>query len=99
MIIPIFTGFLLGLIFYLGLWFTIQKGLASPLAAVWFFSSMLLRTSLVMTGMYWIGRGDWHAMLECLGGFTLGRVAINQLMRTPNTVSNFLLRLVYESKF
>ena len=40
------AGALLGVFFFGGLWWTVQKGVASETPALWFLGSLLLRTSL-----------------------------------------------------
>ena len=75
------TGVLLGAIFFGGLWWTIQKGLSSKSSALWFFSSLLLRTSVVLIGFYFIGRGHWEKLLVCLLGFVMARVFVTRLTR------------------
>jgi len=53
------TGFVLGAVFFGGLWWTVRKGVSSPRPALWFFGSMLLRMSIVLVGFYFIGSGHW----------------------------------------
>ena len=76
------AGVLLGAIFYSGLWWTVRRGLSSPRAALWFFSSGLLRTSMVVAGFYLAAHGDWRRLLACLLGFVLARLIVARLTRT-----------------
>ncbi|MGD0907898.1 MAG: ATP synthase subunit I [Candidatus Acidiferrales bacterium] len=76
------TGVLLGAIFFGGLWWTIQKGLSSKSSALWFFSSLLLRTSVVLIGFYFIGRGHWERLVVCLLGFIMARFVVTWLTRS-----------------
>jgi len=46
----LFTGVLLGAIFFGGLWWTVQRGLSARQPALWFGASMLLRTAVVLAG-------------------------------------------------
>jgi F1F0 ATPase subunit 2 len=78
------VGLLLGTFFFGGLWWTVIKGLSSPQPGLWFFGSLLLRTGIVLTGFYFVGREDWRRWLLCLLGFVLGRLAIKFLTRTPD---------------
>jgi len=56
---------LLGAMFFGGLWWTIRRGLSSQHPALWFFSSLLLRTAIVLAGLaLWLPRqgmvaGEW----------------------------------------
>ncbi len=47
------AGVLLGAFFFGGLWWTVQKGVASRGQRLWFLGSLwLLRTSLILAGFY-----------------------------------------------
>ncbi len=79
------AGLLLGGIFFGGLWWTVRRGVFSKSPALWFFGSMLLRMSVVLTGFYFVGRGDWQRLATCLLGFVIGRIIVMRLTRTPAT--------------
>ena len=82
------AGVLLGVIFFGGLWWTVRKGVSSPRPAFWFLGSTLLRTSIVLVGFYFIGRGHWDRMLVCLLGFVIARFIVMWFTRTPVEHSN-----------
>ena len=73
------AGVLIGAMFFGGLWWTIQKGVSSQHPALWFFGSLLLRTSIVLAGLYFIGRGHWDRMLVCFLGFMIARLIVTRL--------------------
>jgi F1F0 ATPase subunit 2 len=77
------AGLLLGTIFFGGLWWTVRKSVSSEHPALWFLGSMLLRMSLVLTGFYFVGRGDWQRLIVCLLGFIIARFIVMRLTRTP----------------
>jgi F1F0 ATPase subunit 2 len=66
-------GFALGAFFFVGLWWTVRRGVASAQPAVLFAGSMLLRTLVVMVGFYYLSRGDWRNVVGSLTGFVLAR--------------------------
>jgi F1F0 ATPase subunit 2 len=74
-------GLLLGVGFFGGLWWTVQKGLTAKNPALWFFGSTLLRVSLVLGGFYLIARDDWRALLVGLLGFVIARMAVTRFTR------------------
>ena len=76
------TGALLGAIFFGGLWWTVRKGVSSERPALWFFGSLLLRTSITLAGFYFIARGHWERLLVCLLGFVMARLVVTRLTRT-----------------
>jgi F1F0 ATPase subunit 2 len=75
-------GLLLGAVFFGGLWWTVRLGLASQRPALWFFCSLLGRTSVVLIGFYFIGRESWERWLLCLFGFILARSLVKHGSRT-----------------
>lgn len=78
------TGVVLGAIFFGGLWLTVNRGLQSNRAALWFLVSLLLRTSIVLCGFYWVGQGyligstHWQRLVACLVGFILARLVLTK---------------------
>lgn len=76
LLLALVTGALLGLLFFGGLWWTVQKGFAANQPALWFFGSLLLRTGTVVAGFYLVGRGQWERLLVCLVGFLIARLVV-----------------------
>jgi len=76
------AGGLFGVIFFGGLWWTVGRGVSSQHPVFWFFGSLLLRTSITLTGFYWVSGRQWDRMAACLAGFVLARVAVTYLTRT-----------------
>ena len=77
------AGLALGIIFFGGLWWTVQKGLSSQQAALWFSGSLLLRTGIAVTGFYFVSHGEWPKLLACLLGFLLARFAVTRFAQLP----------------
>ncbi|MDD4962365.1 MAG: ATP synthase subunit I [Gallionella sp.] len=72
------VGLLLGGIFFGGLWWTVQRAMASPHPARWFLISLLVRSSVVVLGFYAIAGQDWQRWVACVLGLTLARYLINR---------------------
>ncbi len=83
LVLALVTGVLLGAIFFGGLWWTVRKGVSSKRPALWFFGSLLLRTSIALAGFYFIGRGHWKRLLVCLLGFIIARFIVIRLTGPP----------------
>ena len=81
LIISLIAGLLLGLFFFGGLWWTIRKSLGSRQPALWFIGSLLLRTTLVVAGFYFIGGEQWPRLLSGLFGFIMARLLVTRLTR------------------
>ena len=83
MILAPLAGVLLGVIFFGGLWWTIQRGISSKNPAILFSGSLLLRTAITIAGFYLISRGNWRNLMTCLFGFLLARLVLTRYLRTP----------------
>ena len=75
------AGMLLGTMFFGGLWWTVRKGVSSARPALWFFGSLLLRTSMTLVGFYLVSDSHWERLLVCLLGFTIARLIATRLTR------------------
>lgn len=75
------VGFVLGVVFFGGLWWTVRQGVSSPRPVLWFVGSLLLRTGIVLAGFYFAGGGQWQRLLGCLLGFVLARFLVMRLTR------------------
>jgi F1F0 ATPase subunit 2 len=89
LVLALATGVLLGTIFFGGLWWTVQKGISSKRPALWFFGSLLLRTSIALVGFYFIARGHWERLLVCLLGFVMARLIVMRLTRAAEKPTYF----------
>ena len=75
-------GALLGALFFGGLWWTVEKGLDSPFAAVWFLGSFLARTATTLAGFYFLTLwGDWTNLIAGLIGFVISRSVVTRVLR------------------
>ncbi len=82
--LALFTGGLLGVFFFGGLWWTVQKGVTSEMPATWFLGSLLLRTCLILGGFYIVSQGHWSRLMACLLGFLIARfIVVKRLTRAP----------------
>lgn len=89
LVLDLVTGVLLGAMFFGGLWYTVQKGVSSKRSALWFFGSLLLRTSMTLAGFYFIARGSWERMIVCLVGFVIARLVVTRLTRAAEKPTYF----------
>ena len=76
LVLVLLAGVLFGAIFFGGLWWTVKKGLTAKQPALWFGTSMLFRTCIVLAGFYFVAGADWKRMLLCLLGFIAARFAV-----------------------
>jgi len=88
LLLVLMAGILIGLFFFGGLWWTVQRGLTSNHPACWFFGSSLLRMGIALAGFYFVSSGDWRKLLVCLFGFLIARVVVTCLTRTTGEGSH-----------
>jgi F1F0 ATPase subunit 2 len=81
--LPVTVGLLLGAFFFGGLRWTVIRGTAAQRPALWFFGSLLLRTSITLAGFHFVADDHWARWLSCLLGFVLARLWVIRLTRPP----------------
>jgi F1F0 ATPase subunit 2 len=74
--ISFIAGLALGIAFFGGLWLTIRKALTAKQPAVWFIASLLIRSALVIGGLYWATGQQWQRLLVSMSGFILSRFLV-----------------------
>lgn len=83
-------GMSIGLFFFGGLWWTVQRAMSSRQPGLLFAGSFLLRTLLTLTAFYFIGGASWQRVLACLIGFIFGRILVKRFSRLPSQTYNSL---------
>ena len=81
LILAIVTGFLLGALFYGGLWWTLRESLSSKQPAFWVLMSFWTRTSIVISGFYFISKGNGERLIVCLLGFVMARFVVKNVVQ------------------
>lgn len=75
------AGVMLGLVFFVGLWWTVQRGLSTRHPALLFLVSLVLRMTVAVVGFWWVADGEWDRLLACLVGFLLVRLVMTRSSR------------------
>ena len=68
------AGALLGAFFFGGLWWTVRTLTDSKRPAVLFLSSLVIRTVVLLGGIYWIGEAQWYRYVVMLIGVLAARM-------------------------
>lgn len=69
------AGLLSGLVFFVGLWLTLQRLPTAQAPALLLLGSLVLRFGLVLAVLFAATRmGGWQAVLAAAAGFTLARL-------------------------
>jgi F1F0 ATPase subunit 2 len=86
--LALLAGAILGAFFFAGLWWTVRKIESSKQVALLFLGSMLLRSSVVILGFYFILGDNWQRLLAGLLGFIIARIIVTRLMRIADQSKN-----------
>jgi F1F0 ATPase subunit 2 len=81
LMLALLIGVWLGAIFFGGLWWTVQRAFSSTQPALWFLGSLVVRTSVVMAGFYFVARDNWQHVPVCLVGFVAARLMVTHITR------------------
>ena len=68
------AGMALGLLYFLGLWWTVRKLPTMKFPALWAIVSFVVRSGIALAGLYLVMAGRWENLLACMAGFTLIRL-------------------------
>lgn len=83
LIVALPAGVLLGVFFFGGLWWTINRSLAAAQPAILIMGSFLLRTVVTVGGFYVALLGGWQSLVTCMVGFLIARVVVTRMVRAP----------------
>lgn len=75
------AGVLLGAVFFGGLHWTVQHGLASERPVLWFVAGGGLRLGIALGGFYLVADGQWPRLVACLVGFIIARFLVIRFTR------------------
>lgn len=93
--LPAFIGgIVLGILFFGGLWLTVQRAMHSKKTALIFAGSFMIRMSVFLTGVYYVSQNSWQKMLVCLAGFLIARTVITRILQKNNHPGNPIMKEV-----
>lgn len=81
------AGLVLGLIYFGGLWYTIQAMTRSKRPGTLFLVSFAARLVVVLGAIYMLGVGDWRRMTAALVGMIVMRFVLTRLLGPPHKVA------------
>ena len=81
LVIAVPAGFLLGVLFFGGLWWTVQKIPGSSKTTLLLITSFLLRSAALLAGFYLLLSAGWQYLLAALVGFLVARTVITYKYR------------------
>jgi F1F0 ATPase subunit 2 len=95
MVLAFIAGVSLGILFFLGLWFTVKKVVIVAIPALWVFVSFFLRVGIVLMGFYFVAMGSWQRFLVCMLGFIIGRFWVVRFTKSLEEKKN--KKVLYET--
>ena len=90
LIFIIAAGFLLGALFFGGLWFTVKKSVSAKNPAWLIFGSMIFRMAMALSGFYYLSQFGCQAMLLGLLGFIAARFMVMYFTKKYDEKQNLL---------
>lgn len=84
------ASFVLGSLFFGGLWFTLKKLVTAKNPAWLIFGSFVVRTGIALLGFYYVAQFGWKAMLLALLGFIAARFMVMYFAKKYDEKENLL---------
>jgi F1F0 ATPase subunit 2 len=76
LVLPLVAGIGLGLYYFGGLWWTVQRLTTARHPVLLSLGSTVVRTIGMLAGFYWVMDGQWERLLACAGGFFAARTLL-----------------------
>ncbi|MEA1922615.1 MAG: ATP synthase subunit I [Pseudomonadota bacterium] len=67
------AGAIIGVLYFGGLWLTLNKLTRAKSWGLWLGVSFMMRMTMAMAGFWFLGAGDWRRILALATGFTIVR--------------------------
>ncbi len=80
-VLSLMAGVLLGMVFFGGLWWTVQRIAGSERPHLLLAASLALRAAIVMGGFYLLLMAGWHYLLPALIGFLAARTLLTHHLK------------------
>ena len=78
LIMALFAGMFLGVLYFWGLWFTVRRLSETTRPFRLMFVSYTLRVGLILTGLYLVMGGRWERLVAAMVGFLIIREILMQ---------------------
>lgn len=78
LVLQLMAGLLLGFVFFVGLWLTVQRMPGAKRPALLFVSSVVVRMAVVLAGIWYLAGRDPLAIAACLAGFAAARLLVTR---------------------
>lgn len=87
-ILPLLMGVGSGILYFGGMWLTVQKINATAYPAIWLLSSFVIRIGMLLIMFYWLVMVSWSFLAVGFIGFLMARsVLINRITQVQKNSS------------
>ncbi len=76
LVLAFLAGIVLGIFFFSGLWWTVQRIVSSDKPYLFSAASFIIRMAFVVTAFYYLLSADWTYLLAALAGFIAARMVL-----------------------
>ena len=83
LILPFLFGLALGVVYFGGLWLTLQRLPTSQSPALLMLASLSLRMGVLLAGLFWVMQGEWERLIAATVAVLLARVIVVRLLGKP----------------
>jgi F1F0 ATPase subunit 2 len=80
LVLSAMAGLVLGVVFFGGLWWTVNRSMVSPQPALLILGSFMLRSVVALGGFYVALQGGWQSLVACMGGFLVSRALLTRII-------------------
>lgn len=84
------AGVGLGVLFFGGLWWTVNRCASSRRPGLLVFVSLVVRLSVILAGFHVVAGSQWQGLLACLAGFVVARFLVTRIL--PSLLGRFATR-------
>jgi F1F0 ATPase subunit 2 len=84
LLLSFLAGILLGVFFFGGLWWTVQKITGSGRPYLISVASFIVRTIVVLVGFYYLLQAGWQFLFAALFGFLIARTTLAYKLKPGN---------------
>lgn len=82
------AGLIIGMAYFIGLWWTVRKISSLQAPAAWLLVSFLTRAVVVLVAFYFVMNGGWQNLIACVVGFLTARLLLLRRISPQSATQN-----------
>jgi len=86
LLIALLFGTVIGLFYFMGLWWTVQRVPERRSPGLWMAASYIIRTAITILAFYLVMGGQWQRLLASLLGFVMIRMILVRRLKPARAV-------------